>query len=108
MNKPKIITFLLTLLVAVGLAGCASTPEPVVRDEGFRVDVGAICSGIDKSPEGKIDKKEFCRYFKDKDKAEQTFDSLDTKKQGYVTKEDVLKNQQQLDQVIRLTTPSVR
>ncbi len=108
MNKPQITLVLLTLLVAAWLTGCASTPEPVVPDEGFRVDVGAICSVIDKNPEGKIDKQEFCTYFKNKDKAEQTFDSLDTKKCGYITKEDVLKHQQQMDQIIRLTTPSFR
>ncbi len=108
MYKPKITLFLLTVFVTAWLLGCTSTPERVVPDEGFRVDVGAICSVIDKNPEGKIDKQQFCTYFKDKDQAGQTFDSLDTKKRGYITKEDVLKHQQQMDQIIRLTTPSFR
>ncbi len=106
MNNQKIVTFFVTLFVMVWFIGCASTPERAVPDEGFRVDVGAICSAIDKNPEGKLDKQEFCAYFKDKDMAAQTFDSMDTKKRGYITKEDLLNNQQRYDQVIRLTTPS--
>jgi len=97
----------LTIFTTVWFMGCAaSPPERVIRDQGFRVDVAAVCSAIDQSPEGKMNKQEFCRYFMDQEKAAETFDTLDTTQKGYVTKEDVVKKQDDLEQVIRLTTPS--
>jgi hypothetical protein len=59
MNNCKIALLFLTLSVTVWLLGCASTPERVIAEEGFRVDVGSICSVIDKNPEGKLGKQEF-------------------------------------------------
>jgi hypothetical protein len=94
------------LMVLVWLMGCASTPEPVVADRGSRIDYVAIYSAINQTPEGRVNKEEFCSYFKDKDLGARTFEALDKKKKGYLTKEDVEKNQAILDQVIRLTTPS--
>jgi hypothetical protein len=106
-NDLKIPSVLLTIFTTVWFMGCAaSPPERVIRDQGFRVDVAAVCSAIDQSPEGKMDKQEFCRYFKDQEGAAETFDALDTKQKGYVTKEDVMKKQEALEQVIRFTTPT--
>ena len=96
-----------TIVTTAWLVGCAaSPPERVIADQGFRVDVPAVCSAIDQSPEGKMNKQEFCQYFKDQQGAPETFDALDTTQKGYVTKEDVVKKQKALDQVIRFTTPS--
>ncbi len=94
------------LTVLVWLVGCASTPEPVVADRGSRIDSVAILYAIDQTPEGRVNKEEFCSYFKDKDLGARTFELLDKKKKGYLTREDVEKKQEILDQVIRLTTPS--
>jgi len=106
-NDLKIPLVLLTIFITVWCMGCASSPpERVIADQGFRVDVAAVCSAVEKSPEGKMDKQEFCRYFKDQEGAAETFDALDATKKGYITKEDVVKKQEALDQVIRLTTPS--
>jgi len=105
-NDLKISLVFLTIFTTVWFMGCAaSPPERVIRDQGFRVDVAAVCSAIDQSPEGKMNKQEFCRYFKDQEGAAETFDALDTRQKGYVTREDVLKKQEALDQVIRFTTP---
>ena len=93
-------------LSVLWLTGCAtSTPERVIPDQGFRVDVGAVCSAVETSPEGKMEKQEFCTYFKDKAQAEQAYNLLDTEHKGYVTREDVRKKQEALDEVIRLTGP---
>jgi hypothetical protein len=93
-------------LSVLWLTGCAaSTPERVIPDQGFRVDVGAVCSAVEQSPEGKMDKQQFCTYFRDKVQAEQAYNSLDTEHKGYVTREDVRKKQEALDEVIRLTGP---
>ena len=44
-------------LTVLWLTGCAaSTPERVIPDQGFRVDVGAVCSAVETSPEGKMEK----------------------------------------------------
>ena len=108
MPVPKTTLALLTVLIMACLAGCAGTataPQASV-DQGSRLDVGAICSAIDNNPEGKVDKKEFCSYFKEEQElAAKTFDDLDTQKKGYITKKDVRIKQRELDQVIRLTTP---
>ena len=94
-------------LTVLWLTGCAaSTPERVIPDQGFRVDVGAVCSAVETSPEGKMEKKEFCTYFKDKAQAEQAYNMLDPDHRGYVTREDVRKKRQALDQIIRFTTPA--
>jgi|WetSurMetagenome_2_1015567.scaffolds.fasta_scaffold210845_2 hypothetical protein len=93
-------------LTLLWLTGCASTPERVVPNEGLRVDVGAVCSAVETSPEGKMEKQEFCTYFKDQAQAEQAYKVLDSEQKGYVTREDVRKKQQALDQVIRFTTPA--
>ena len=50
--------------------------------------------------------KEFCTYFKDKAQAEQAYNMLDPDHRGYVTREDVRKKRQALDQIIRFTTPA--
>ena len=93
--------------IFVWLVGCAtSPPERVIPDQGFRVDVAAVCSAVEKSPEGKMEKQQFCTYFRDKNEAERTYDVLDTEHKGYVTREDVRKKQQALDQVIRFTAPA--
>jgi hypothetical protein len=106
-NSLKIPSVVMTMVTTVWLLGCAaSPPAKVIPDQGFRVDVVAICSAIDQSPEGKMNKQEFCRYFTNQEAAVETFDALDTNRKGYVTKEDMLRKQETLDQVIRLTTPS--
>ena len=106
MKNLKIPFVLLTIFIMVWLMGCAaSTPERVIPDQGFRVDVGAVCSAVEQSPEGKMDKQQFCTYFRDKVQAEQAYNSLDTEHKGYVTREDVRKKQEALDEVIRLTGP---
>ncbi len=95
------------LLTVLWLSGCAaSTPERVIPDSGFRVDVSAVCSAVETSPEGKMEKKEFCSYFKDKVQAEQAYNVLDPNHRGYVTREDVIKKRQALDQIIRFTSPA--
>jgi hypothetical protein len=100
---------LLTVFCAACLLGCAaSTPERVAPAPGSRMDVDAICSAVDQSPDGKLSKEQFCTYFKNQEKAAQTFDALDTKQKGYVTKEDVQTRQENLDHVIRLTGPRGR
>jgi hypothetical protein len=102
----KIPLVLLTIFIMVWLMGCAaSTQERVIPDQGFRVDVGAVCSAVEQSPEGKMDKQQFCTYFRDKVQAEQAYNLLDTEHKGYVTREDVRKKQEALDEVIRLTGP---
>ncbi len=108
MPELKISSALLTIFIAVWLSGCAASPPParVIPDQGFRVDVVAVCSAIEHSPEGKMNQQEFCRYFKDQEGALETFNALDTTHKGYVTKDDVLRKQEAMDQVIRLTTPS--
>ena len=94
-------------LTVLWLTGCAtSTPERVIPDQGFRVDVGAVCSAVEQSPEGKMEKKQFCSYFKNKAQAEEAYNLLDPEHRGYVTREDVRKKRQALDQVIRFTTPA--
>ena len=106
MNELKIPLVLLTIFILGRCMGCASSPqERVIAVQGFRVDVAAVCSAVDQNPAGKMNKQEFCRYFKDQEGAAETFDALDTTKKGYITKEDVVKKQEALDQVIRLTTP---
>ncbi len=75
-------------------------------NQGFRVDVGAVCSAVEKSPEGKMDKQEFCTYFKNQVEAEKAYDLLDPENKGYVTQEDVRRKRQALDQVIRFTNPA--
>ena len=84
---------------------CLLSPERVMPNQGFRVDVPAICSAINESPEGKMNKQEFCQYFKDQAGAAETFDTLDSSHKGYVTEADVLKKQRELDQVIRFSSP---
>ncbi len=89
----------------VWLIGCAtSPPERVIPDQGFRVDVGAVCSAVEHSPEGKMEKQQFCSYFKDQVQAEKAYNALDPENKGYVTQEDVRKKRQALDQVIRFST----
>jgi len=83
----------------------ASTPERVIPDQGFRVEAGAVCSAVETSPEGKIEKPEFCIYLKDEAQAEQAYNVLDPGHRGYVTREDVRKKRQALEQIIRFTTP---
>jgi hypothetical protein len=103
----KIPSVFLTMITAVCLAGCAASPPArVIPSQGFRIDVGAVCSAIDQSPEGRMNQQEFCRYFKNQEGAVEAFEALDTKHKGYVTKDDVLRKQETMDQVIRLTTPS--
>jgi hypothetical protein len=100
---------LCTILLSAWLMGCAaSSPERVMPDQGSRMDVDAICAAADQSPDGKLSKQQFCSYFKDQNQAAQTFDALDTKQKGYVTKEDVQTRQENLDHVIRLTGPRGR
>jgi|WetSurMetagenome_2_1015567.scaffolds.fasta_scaffold273741_2 hypothetical protein len=106
MKNLKTPLMLLTIFTMAWLTGCASSPpERVVSNQGFRVDVPAICSAINESPEGKMNKKEFCQYFKDQAGAAETFDTLDSTRKGYVTEADVLKKQRDLDQVIRFSSP---
>ncbi len=106
MQDRKIRFMLVTVFMMAWIMGCASSPpERVVANEGFRVDVPAICSAINETPEGKMDKQQFCQYFKDQKGAAETFDTLDSAHKGYVTQEDVLKKQKSLDQVIRFSAP---
>lgn len=106
MKDLRIPLMFLTIFTMAWLTGCASSPpERVIPNQGFRVDVPAICSAISESPEGKMDKQAFCQYFKDQAGAAETFDTLDSTHKGYVTEADVLKKQKELDQVIRFTNP---
>ncbi len=93
------------LMALIWLMGCASTQEPIMADRGSRIDHVAIVYDIDHTPGGRVDKEEFCNFFKDKELGARTFEALDKQKKGYLTREDVEKKQEILDQVIRLTTP---
>ncbi|MFZ5449024.1 MAG: hypothetical protein ACOZFS_10365 [Thermodesulfobacteriota bacterium] len=105
MKNLKVAPLLLSILAVAWLMGCASAPEPVVADKDSMIDYVAICSAIDQTQEGKVDRQEFCNYFKDKDLGARTFETLDKQKKGYLTREDVEKKEERLEQVIRLTTP---
>jgi hypothetical protein len=86
-------------------AGYASSAERVIPDHGSGNDVATIWSTIDKNPEGKINNQEFCTYLTNNDLAEQTINSPDIKQQDHITKENLKKNGEVLDKIVRITTP---
>jgi Ca2+-binding EF-hand superfamily protein len=101
------IILIIAIFPIVLISNCASIQhkESLKQDQGSNFDIKAICEAIDKNPDGRITKKEFCTFFTNKELGKLTFDYLDIKNQGYLTKDEILNKRRILQEVIRLTEP---
>jgi hypothetical protein len=96
------IIALVTLLVALLMAGCATT-----EDKKAQADRNNLCSVLDTNRDGKITPEEFMARTNDKNKGLEVFRKCDTGKKGYLTYDEVWDNRQLLPPELLITTPPI-
>jgi len=92
----------LSVLAALMMTGCATTPEKTMTAEDR-----ALCAALDQDGDRRITKEEFMARSNDKEKALQVFQKCDTGNKGHLTYDEVISQSWMLPPEMIITTPPI-